>query len=118
MSWFLRGAAIGNSESMYNIGVRYALGQGVVRDDIEAFKWFELAADTGVGVRRRVAWGISLVCAVWFAYHQRKLRFCRRRPNGSSRDRSRLAASALFACGRDSRETHPAPLVRTAPARG
>jgi TPR repeat protein len=38
MSWFLRGAAIGNSESMYNIGVRYALGQGVVRDDIEAFK--------------------------------------------------------------------------------
>jgi uncharacterized protein len=50
--WFLRGAQIGNSASMYNLGVLYALGQGVVRDDIEAFKWLELAADMGIGEER------------------------------------------------------------------
>jgi TPR repeat protein len=51
-SWFLRGAQAGNSPSMYNLGVLYALGQGVAQDEIEAFKWLELAADTGVGEDR------------------------------------------------------------------
>ena len=51
-SWFLRGAQIGNSASMYNLGVLYARGQGVVQDDIEAFKWLELAADMGIGEDR------------------------------------------------------------------
>jgi TPR repeat protein len=32
---------------MYNLGVLYARGQGVLRDDIEAFKWLDLAADMG-----------------------------------------------------------------------
>jgi TPR repeat protein len=34
---------------MYNLGVLYARGQGVLRDDIEAFKWLDLAADMGIG---------------------------------------------------------------------
>jgi hypothetical protein len=34
---------------MYNLGVLYARGQGVVQDEIEAFKWLELAADMGIG---------------------------------------------------------------------
>ena len=51
-SWFLRGAELGNSASMYNLGVLYALGRGVVQDEIEAFKWLDLAADTGVGEER------------------------------------------------------------------
>jgi uncharacterized protein len=48
-SWFLRGAQMGNSASMHNLGVLHALGHGVAPDEIEAFKWFELAADIGVG---------------------------------------------------------------------
>ena len=51
-SWFLRGAQVGNSASMYSLGVLYALGQGVAQDEIEAFKWLELAADTGIGEDR------------------------------------------------------------------
>jgi TPR repeat protein len=42
--WFLRGAQVGNSASMYTLGVLYALG--VAQDEIEAFKWLERAADT------------------------------------------------------------------------
>jgi TPR repeat protein len=37
---------------MYNIGVLHARGQGLERDDIEAFKWFDLAVDTGIGEER------------------------------------------------------------------
>jgi TPR repeat protein len=37
---------------MYNLGVLHALGRGVVQDEIEAFKWLDLAADTGVGEER------------------------------------------------------------------
>ena len=52
--WFVRGAQLDNADALYNIGVSYALGQGVERDDIEAYKWFDLAADAGIGeVRNR-----------------------------------------------------------------
>jgi TPR repeat protein len=37
---------------MYKLGVLYAHGQGVVQDDIEAFKWLDLAADMGIGEDR------------------------------------------------------------------
>lgn len=51
-SWFLRGGQIGDSACMYNIGVLHARGQGLERDDIEAFKWFDLAVDSGIGEER------------------------------------------------------------------
>ena len=51
-SWFLRGAQVGHSPSMYNLGVLYELGHGVAQDEIEALKWLELAADTGIGEDR------------------------------------------------------------------
>src|SRR3954464_237089 len=41
----------GNSAAMYNLGVLYALGQGVAQDEIEALKWFALAA-AGIGEDR------------------------------------------------------------------
>ena len=47
--WFLRGAQVDDADCLYNIGIRYALGQGVEQDDVEAYKWLDLAADTGIG---------------------------------------------------------------------
>jgi TPR repeat protein len=47
--WFLRGAQLDDADCLYNIGIRYTLGQGVERDDVEAYKWLDLAADTGIG---------------------------------------------------------------------
>jgi hypothetical protein len=50
--WFLRGAQGDDADSLYNIGVRYLLGQGVIADEIEAYKWFDLAAAAGLGELR------------------------------------------------------------------
>ena len=32
------------SKALYNLGVLYALGQGVPKDNLEAYKWFDLSA--------------------------------------------------------------------------
>lgn len=37
----------GNADAQIYLGVRYASGQGVLKDDKEAVKWFRLAADQG-----------------------------------------------------------------------
>ncbi len=37
----------GNASAQYNLGVMYALGQGVLQDDVQAAKWFRLAAEQG-----------------------------------------------------------------------
>ena len=42
-------AESGNAKAQYNLGVKYANGQGVPRDDAEAAKWYRLAADQGYG---------------------------------------------------------------------
>jgi uncharacterized protein len=55
--WFLRGAQLDDADCLYNIGVRYALGQGVEQDDVEAYKWLDLAADMGIGDVRSKAVG-------------------------------------------------------------
>jgi uncharacterized protein len=47
--WFLRGAQLDDADCLYNIAIRYALGQGVEQDDIEAYKWLDLAADISIG---------------------------------------------------------------------
>ncbi len=46
---FLRGADLGNAGAMYNLGMIYLVGHGVPPDKIEAYKWFELSAQTSVG---------------------------------------------------------------------
>jgi uncharacterized protein len=53
--WFLRGAQWDDADSFYNICVRYLLGQGVIADEIEAYKWFDLAAAAGLGELRNKA---------------------------------------------------------------
>jgi hypothetical protein len=37
----------GSVNAQYNLGLMYATGRGVVRDDAEAFRWFRMAAERG-----------------------------------------------------------------------
>ena len=43
MRHYRRAAELGSSGGFYGIGVLYALGQGVQRDDVEAGGWFIVA---------------------------------------------------------------------------
>ena len=40
-------AVQGNAYAQYNLGLRYAIGQGVLQNPAEALKWYRLAADQG-----------------------------------------------------------------------
>jgi uncharacterized protein len=55
VGWFLQGALLDHSISMYNLGLLYVLGLGVAQDDCEAYKWFELAFEAGVGEEQHKA---------------------------------------------------------------
>ena len=44
VTWFRLAADRGNALAQYNLGVMYRDGQGVPQDDVEAHKWFNLAA--------------------------------------------------------------------------
>ena len=38
----------GDAAAQYNLGLMYATGEGVSEDDVEAVRWYRLAADQGV----------------------------------------------------------------------
>ena len=42
-----RAADQGNADAQFNLGVMYAEGRGVPRDDAEAARWYRCAADQG-----------------------------------------------------------------------
>ncbi len=42
----------GNASAQYNLGVMYALGQGVPRDNVQAYMWFDLSARYLEGLER------------------------------------------------------------------
>ena len=42
----------GHASAQYNLGVMYALGQGVPRDNVQAYMWFDLSARYLEGVER------------------------------------------------------------------
>jgi len=44
----LKQAECGTKEALYDLGLLYSIGQGVVQDYIEAHKWFNLAAISGM----------------------------------------------------------------------
>ncbi len=44
----LRAAERGDPRAFYDLGLYYALGQGVPRDPVSAHKWFNLAARCGL----------------------------------------------------------------------
>jgi TPR repeat protein len=53
--FFLSGANLDHAGAMYNLGMIYLAGNGVTQDGIEAYKWFELSAQTGAGPERDIA---------------------------------------------------------------
>ena len=44
LQFSLRAAELGSASAMYRIGLRYAEGRGVAKDEIEALKWFDWPA--------------------------------------------------------------------------
>ena len=52
---FLRAADLGHAGAMYHLGTIYLLGHGVAPDAIEAYKWFELSAQSSAGQERDIA---------------------------------------------------------------
>jgi TPR repeat protein len=42
--WFRKAADQGHPEAQYNLGLAYANGQGVARDNVQALTWMNLAA--------------------------------------------------------------------------
>jgi len=51
-AWFLRAARLANAKALYHLGMLSALGRDVSKDDIEAYKWFDLAASAALGSER------------------------------------------------------------------
>lgn len=47
MLWFRRAAEQGHRAAQFELGVCLATGEGIAQDEVEAFAWFELAADAG-----------------------------------------------------------------------
>ncbi|MEQ1584169.1 MAG: tetratricopeptide repeat protein, partial [Candidatus Nitrotoga sp.] len=47
VKWYRLAAAQGDAVAQYNLGLSYALGQGVLQDYKEAVKWYRLAAAQG-----------------------------------------------------------------------
>jgi TPR repeat protein len=44
VKWYRRAAEQGVAFAQFNLGVRYANGQGVARDPVQAYRWFGVAA--------------------------------------------------------------------------
>lgn len=50
---FLKAAEAGHTKAQYMLGVSYSYGHGVPRDDVQAYKWFHVAAATATDQRIR-----------------------------------------------------------------
>jgi uncharacterized protein len=44
VKWYRKAADQGLGDAQFNLGLLYAKGQGVPRDDVQAYMWFELSA--------------------------------------------------------------------------
>ena len=49
--WYRLAAEQGDASAQFNLGIMYANGQGVLKDDAEAMRWYRLAAEQGDAVR-------------------------------------------------------------------
>jgi uncharacterized protein len=47
VQWFRKAAEQNAADAQYNLGVCYDSGEGVAKDEIEAYKWWLLAAAQG-----------------------------------------------------------------------
>ena len=55
MKWYRKAAEQNYALAQYDLGVFYAKGEGVAKDDAEAYKWFLLAAAQGFEESKRLA---------------------------------------------------------------
>ena len=62
---FRQAAEQGNADAQFNLGVMYANGRGVLKDDAEAARWYRMAAEQGhagaqsnLGVRYAIGSGV------------------------------------------------------------
>ena len=51
--WFRKAADQGNALAQANLGVMYADGRGVVKDEVEAYKWYLLSGAQGDGEAKK-----------------------------------------------------------------
>ena len=58
LAQYEREARTGRAEALYNLGLAYSTGQGVVQDYVAAHKWFNLAAMRGSDVAKN--WRIQI----------------------------------------------------------
>jgi len=49
VKWYRQPADQGDATAQYWLGTRYAIGDGVAKDEVEAVKWYRKAADQGSG---------------------------------------------------------------------
>ncbi len=56
MKWWRLAAEQGDAVAQYNLGVKYAQGEGVSEDYAEAIKWWRLAAEQGKYPRSTHSW--------------------------------------------------------------
>ena len=47
MKWYRKAAEQGHTEAQFNLGVCYASGRGVTKNEAEAVKWYRKSADQG-----------------------------------------------------------------------
>ena len=74
--WYRLAADQGVAAAQFNLGVSYADGEGVLKDDAEAARWYRLAADQGhaaaqfnLGIRYGKGEGVlkdSVLAHMWF----------------------------------------------------
>ncbi len=48
--WYRKAAEQGDAAAQYNLGVRYANGRGVAKDDVQAVYWYRKAAEQGLAI--------------------------------------------------------------------
>ena len=51
-SWVMDAMAAEQGEAQYNLGVMYANGEGVAKDDEESVKWYRKAAEQGLAAAK------------------------------------------------------------------
>jgi len=52
VKWYTKAAQQGYTVAQFNLGGMFALGRGVVKDDVEAYKWILLAGMNGYDIAR------------------------------------------------------------------
>ncbi len=82
MKWYRKAAEQNYAEAQYNLGVCYANGEGVTKDDVEAVKWYRKAAEQNyaeaqyiLGVCYYIGEGVAkdyVEAYKWCCWRQRK----------------------------------------------